>query len=368
MTKIGIGIVGYGAIARVHAAALSVLPLMYPQMKYRPDVRAITAGGLSSQSNARRDFPDTTQLPYSELLADSTIAVVLLSTPTGVHAEQVGQAIAAGKHIMCEKPLTVNASQSRTLVAAANAAGVVLAMNHHFRRIPALVDAQQRIAAGFLGTPLRAHLRYFRSSNVSPQRAVTWRFEGGSGGVLVDLGSHLIDLCASLFSSPMVRVRAELQTIYPQRPGRDGVLVQVAADEIAWLQARLANGMLVTMEASKMVPGAADSLRLEAYGTAGTIMFDMDDVNALRLGTAQSANSLQRIDIWNRNVPSATVPGSETATSSLSWHAASWESFLATIAGEQRSVCDGAAGLLVDAVIEAARRSAANDGMWEDVR
>ena len=368
MTNIGIGIVGYGAIARVHAAALSVLPFMYPQMKYRPDVRAITAGGLSSQANARRDFPHTVQMPYTELLADSNITAVLLSTPTGVHAEQVAQAIAAGKHIMCEKPLTVNVAQSRALVAAANAAGLVLAMNHHFRRIPALVDAQQRIAAGYLGTPLRAHLRYYRSSNVSPQRAVTWRFEGVSGGVLVDLGSHLIDLSASLFGSPLLRVRAELQTVYPQRPGRDGELVQVDVDDIAWLQARLANGMLVTLEASKMVPGGADSLRVEAYGTAGTIMFDMDDVNALRIGTAQTANSLQRIDIWNRSTPAASVPGSETATSSLSWHAASWESFLATIAGEQRIVCAGDAGLHVDAVIEAARRSAANDGMWEDVQ
>ena len=368
MKTIGIGIVGYGAIARVHAAALSVLPLMYPGLVRRPEIRMICAGGPTSQAHARRDFPHTPQCTVAELLADPTIDAVLLSTPTGAHADQLALAIAAGKHIMCEKPLTVDVVQSRALVAQAAAAGVVLALNHHFRRIPALVEAQQRIAAGYLGTPLRAHLRYYRSSNVSPNRAVTGRFEGATGGVLVDLGSHLIDLCAALFESTIIQVQASLQTVYPQRPDKDGTMVPVAVDDIAWLHARLANGMLVTLEASKMVPGAADSLRIEAYGTAGTLMFDMDDVNALHIGTAQTANSLQRVDVWNRTTPAATIPGSETATSSLSWHAASWESFLATIDGAPRRVCDGTAGIHVDAVIEAARRSAARAGVWEDVR
>jgi hypothetical protein len=94
----------------------------------------------------------------------------------------------------------------------------------------------------------------------------------------------------------------------------------------------------------------------------------MDDVNAIRLGTAAVANSLQRVDVWNRASPAASIPGSETATSSLSWHAASWEAFLATVAGEPRLVCDGAGAVYVDAVIAVARRSAKRDGAWEQVQ
>ena len=146
------------------------------------------------------------------------------------------------------------------------------------------------------------------------------------------------------------------------------VVPPIDVDDIATLHGRLANGMYVTIEASKMVPGAADGLRVEAYGTAGSVFYDMDDVNAIRLGTAAVANSLQRVDVWNRSSPAATIPGSETATSSLSWHAASWEAFLATVAGESRLVCDGAGAVYVDAVIAAARRSATRDGAWEQVQ
>ncbi|RLT32159.1 MAG: gfo/Idh/MocA family oxidoreductase [Chloroflexi bacterium] len=367
MNTLGIGIVGYGAIARVHAAALALVPLMYPSLALRPAVVALTPGGPSSQSSALRDYPTVRQCSYTDLLADPTVGAVLISTPTGLHAEHVAQAIAAGKHIMCEKPLTVDPDQSRALVAAADAAGVVLVMNHHFRRIPALVDARQRIAAGHLGVPLRAHLRYYRGSNVSPERAVSWRFLGQTGGVLVDLGAHLIDLSVMLFGSPLVAVQATLRTVYPTRPDRNGTAVAIDVDDIATLHGRLANGMTVTFEASKMVPGAADGLRVEAYGTAGSLIYDMDDVNALRVGTAAVANSMQRVDVWNRTSPAATIPGSETATSSLSWHAASWEAFLATVAGESRIVCDGAGAVHVDAVIAAARRSATRDGAWEHV-
>ncbi len=367
MNTLGIGIVGYGAIARVHAAALALVPLIYPSLVLRPAVVALTPGGASSQSSALRDYPTVRQCSYPDLLADPTVGAVLISTPTGLHAEHVAHAIAAGKHIMCEKPLTVDPEQSKTLVAAANAAGVVLVMNHHFRRIPALVEARQRIAAGHLGVPLRAHLRYYRGSNVAPERAVSWRFVGQTGGVLVDLGAHLIDLSVMLFGSPLVAVQATLRTVYPTRPDRNGTAVAIDVDDIATLHGRLANGMTVTIEASKMVPGAADGLRVEAYGTAGSVIYDMDDVNALRVGTAAVANSMQRVDVWNRTSPAATIPGSETATSSLSWHAASWEAFLAVVAGESRIVCDGAGAVHVDAVIAAARRSAIGDGAWEHV-
>ena len=365
MKTVGVGIVGYGAIARVHAAALALIPFVYPTIALRPTIVAVTPGGTGSQANAQRDLPLVRQCSFDALVADPAVDIVLISTPTGVHAAQVAQAIAAGKHIMCEKPLTVDPVRSRQLAAAAQIAGVVLTMNHHFRRIPALVEAQQKIAAGLLGTPLRAHLRYHRSSNVSPDRAVSWRFRGPTGGVLVDLGSHLIDLTYALFGSPIVAVQAQLQTVYPTRPDHEGTAIPIEVDDIAVLQGRLANGMHVVIEASKMVPGAADSLRVEAYGTSGSCMFDMDDVNALRVGSAAIPNSMQRYDVWNRSTPVATVPGSETATSSLSWHAASWEALLASIVGESRVLCDGAGAVHVDAVIAAARRSALLDNQWE---
>ena len=367
MKELGIGIVGYGAIARVHTAALQLLPLMYPTAAYRPIIRAITPGGAASQQRAAHDAPSIPQRTYEHLLADPAIAAVLISTPTGQHAAHVRQALQAGKHVFCEKPLVVDPMIAQQLVEIAAAAGLQLVMNHHFRRVPALLEAQRRIAAGNLGQGLRAYLRYYRSSNVSPSRPVSWRFAGDAGGVLVDLGSHLIDLTHAVFGSPFVAVQAQLTTVYPQRPDAAGVLQPVTVDDIAWLHGQLADGMHVTIEASKVVPGAADSIRVEAYGTQASIVFDTASVNTLTVGDAAHPLRMTTVDVWNTASPQPTIPGPETPTGSLSWHAASWEAFLACVAGQERTVCRGAAAVHVDAVIAAARRSHAHNGAWEPV-
>ncbi|MCX6014250.1 MAG: Gfo/Idh/MocA family oxidoreductase [Chloroflexales bacterium] len=364
---LGIGLVGYGAIGRLHATVLQLVPQIYPSLQFRPQLRAICAGGQRSQANAFRDYPDIPQIEFPAMLADPQIEIIAICTPTGAHAEQVRLALSAGKHVMCEKPLTVEPAISASLVNLAATQKRLLVLNHHFRRIPALAEAQRRIIQGQMGDAISAHLRYFRSSNVRADRPLTWRFAGTTGGVLVDLGSHLIDLCHFLFQSPIVRVQAELRTVIAERPDVNGVLTTVESDDVAWLTAQLANGMRVTIEASKMVPGAADDIRVEAYGTAGSIVFDMQAVNTLQMGTATHPAAMQRTQIWNQQQPAANLPGAETPTGLMGWHAAAWESLLASLAGEVRDVCDGAAGLLVDQVITAARMSAANANQWCEV-
>lgn len=364
---LGIALVGYGAIGRLHASVIQLLPQLYPTLAYRPQLVAVCAGGPQSQANAHRDYPHLPQRSYEEILTLPTVDVVAICTPTAVHATQVAAALQAGKHVMCEKPLTVDPVRSAELVALATSQQRMLVLNHHFRRIPAVATARQLIAQGHLGVPISAHLRYFRASNVSPERPLTWRFLGDAGGVLVDLGSHLIDLCQYLFASPIVRIHAQLHTAVPQRPNGQGQRVEVTSDDVAWLVAQLANGMRVTIEASKMVPGAADDIRIEAYGHQGSIMIDTLNANALTLGTAPQAAAMQQTLVWNRQTPAATLPSAETATGIFSWHAAAWETMLAALAGDTRDVCDGAAGLAVDRVIAAARQSAAHDGAWQEV-
>jgi predicted dehydrogenase len=365
--RIGIGIVGYGAIARVHAAALTIFAQIYPDMGVYPHIVAITPGGAASSARALRDYPAVPHVSFDELLRRDDVDVVLCATPTALHFAQVQQVLRAGKHVMCEKPLTVNVGQSRELVDLAAQHQRVLALNHHFRQVPALHEMHQRVASGALGTPISGHLRYYRASNVSPQRPATWRFVGAGGGVLVDLGSHLIDLVHFIVQTKVVRLSADLRTVVPQRPDATGQLVHIESDDVAWLTVHLANGMRITLEASKMVPGAADDVRVEVYGTQSSLMFDMLDVNTLVIGNAQSPAAVQRVQVWNRMAPAATLPGPETSTGSLSWHAASWQQCLARVVGHDSPMCDGRAGLAVDVVIAAAQQSAAQGGAWVEV-
>lgn len=367
MHRVGVGIVGYGAIARVHAAALTIFAQIYPDMGVYPHIVAMTPGGPTSCARAARDYPAVPQLTYAEMLSRDDVDVILCATPTEIHFEQVQQALVAGKHVMCEKPLTVNVAQSRELVTFADEHQRVLAMNHHFRHVPALNEIRQRVASGALGSPISGHLRYYRSSNVNPQRPATWRFAGRGSGVLVDLGSHLIDLVHYIFQSKIVKLQAHLRTVVTQRPDTQGQLINIESDDVAWLTVQLANGMRLTLEASKMVPGAADDVRVEVYGTQLSLVFDMLDVNTLVVGTAQAPAAAQRIQLWNRMSPAVTLPGSETSTGSLSWHAASWQQCLARIIGREGPLCDGRAGLWVDTIIAAAQQSAMQDGKWIEV-
>lgn len=367
MHRIGVGIVGYGAIARVHAAALTIFAQLYPDMGVYPHIVALTPGGATSSARASRDYPAVPQMTYAEMLNRDDVDVILCATPTEMHFAQVQQAIVAGKHVMCEKPLTVNVPQSRELVALAEAHQRILAINHHFRQVPALYEIHHRVISGDLGMPISGHLRYYRSSNVNPQRPATWRFVGRGGGVLVDLGSHLIDLVHFIFQSKIIKLQANLRTVVTQRPDAHGQLLDIDSDDVAWLTVQLANGMHLTLEASKMVPGAADDVRVEVYGTSASVMFDMLDVNTLVVGVAQSPAAAQRIQLWNRMSPVATLPSPETSTGSLSWHAASWQQCLARIIGREGPLCDGQAGVLVDMIIDAAQQSVAQHGAWVEV-
>lgn len=365
---LGIGIIGYGAIARVHTAVIQLFAQLYPGMDVVPTIVAITPGGAASHARALRDLPAVPHMEYTALLQRTDVDIVLCATPTELHFEYVLAALQAGKHVMCEKPLTVSIAQSRMLVETATAKRCVLALNHHFRHVPALAQMQRHIAAGEMGDPISAHLRYFRASNVNPERALTWRFVGQGGGVLVDLGSHLIDLTNFLFNRRIVRVQATMRTVITARPDHSGARVTVESDDVAWITAQLADGMRVSIEASKMVPGAADDVRVEAYGTRASYFFDMLDVNTLGVGDARMGTSMQRTQLWNKMTPAASLPSPETSTGSLSWHAASWYQCISRIQGLQSSLCDGEAGVVVDAVIIAAQQSARADGAWVEVR
>jgi levoglucosan dehydrogenase len=181
--------------------------------------------------------------------------------------------------------------------------------------------------------------------------------------VLADLGSHLIDLTLYLLG-PIAAVSAHMRTVVAERPGADGRLAPVEADDVAWLDVELAGGGHGTIAASKLVPGAADDLRIEAYGSQGVLAYDSRDPNMLQI--AEGANAPMGgivIATFSRTQPPAALPSLETPTGVLQWHMASMVAFLRAYATSVRPYPSLEDGLAVDRVIDAARRSAAQAGM-----
>jgi predicted dehydrogenase len=361
---IGIGLVGYGAIGRLHALCYRMLPLVYPEL---PPVRvvAVQTASADSAGRARRELGDvlaTTSL--EELLAHPDVRAIDCCAPTGDHAPIAQAAIAAGHALFCEKPLAATPAESAAIVEAARRHRIAAGVNFHFRQVPALQEAARLVDQGLLGTVIGFHARYYRASNLRRDRPLTWRFEGPGSGVLADLGSHMIDMTRYLLG-PIAAVAAHTRILIDKRPAADGSRRAVEGDDAAWLQLRLADGGLGSVEVSKLVPGAGDDIRIEAYGTAGALSFDTRDPNGLEIVEGATAAGGRRVATLSRTQPPATLPSAETPTGVLSWHLASVRAFIAGLAGLDGPPAPSLEdGLQVDRVIAAARASAAQAGQW----
>jgi predicted dehydrogenase len=360
--EIGIGLTGYGAIGRLHALCYRMLPLAYPGLPVTPRVVVVATAGAASAERARRELGVEATTDLSTLLGHPGVAVVDCCAPTGDHA-RIGLAVLqAGKALFCEKPLAADAEEAAQLATLARERGLVGGVNYHFRQVPAIQEARRRVAAGLLGEVYGFHLRYYRSSSLRRDRPLTWRFAGPGSGVLADLGSHLIDLVLHLLG-PIAAVTAHTRIVVTERVGPDGRPAPVEADDAAWLDLELAGGGRGTLAASKLVPGAADDLRIEAYGSHGALVYDSRDPNMLHLAEgADGPVGGTSVATFSRTQPPAALPSPETPTGVLHWHMASIVTFLqayATGAQPHPSLDDG---LEVDRVIAAARRSVAQMG------
>ncbi|HJZ48473.1 MAG TPA: Gfo/Idh/MocA family oxidoreductase [Roseiflexaceae bacterium] len=361
--EIGIGLIGYGAIGRLHALCYRMLPLTYPDLPLTPRLLAVATASPASAERARRELGDlfvTTN--FEQLIGAPGVALVDCCAPTGDHARMATATLLAGRALFCEKPLTANPADSQRIVALAQERGLNGGINFHFRFIPALQEARRLIENGLLGDVLGFHMRYYRSSNLRRDRPATWRFSGAGSGVLVDLGSHLIDMTLHLLG-PIAAVAARTRTLIEQRPGADGRPVHIESDDAAWLQLELDGGGRGTIEVSKLVPGAADDVRIEAYGTNGALTFDTRDPNSLNVAEgAGAAPGGHTIMTFSRIAPPAALPSPETPTATLQWHLASLAAFVQALAAGARAQPDLQAGLAVDRVLAAAAQSAARGG------
>jgi predicted dehydrogenase len=348
--EVGIGLVGYGAIGRLHALCYRMLPLVYPDLPLRPRIAAVATASTASAERARRELGDVLATNELEtLLERPDVQVVDCCAPTGDHARIALAALAAGKALFCEKPLAANPADGQAIVDAARAAGLVGGINFHFRQIPALQEARRRVEAGLLGEVRAFHLRYYRASNLRADRALTWRFAGPGSGVLADLGSHMLDLTLHLLG-PVAAVHGRTRTIVGERPGPDGGMHAVEGDDAAWLDVELAGGGLGTIHVSKLVPGAGDDIRVEAYGSHGALVFDTSDPNGLYLVEGIHAQG-RRLATLSRTEPAAALPSPETPTSTLHWHLASAAAFLRAYARGESMQPSLADGLAVDRLI-----------------
>ena len=285
MDKIGVGLVGYGMIGRVHVLGYRTLSHFYPDRLPPIHLAAVcTSRPETAQAAAREAGFASWVTDIAALVQRDDVDVVDCSVPNYLHRPVVLAAIEAGKHVYCEKPLALNGAEAREMARAAQEAGVQVGMTFNYRFVPALMRARQMLQEGALGEIYTFRAEYLHTGYQDPNRPMGWKLrkEQSGGGALVDLGSHVIDLIRYLLGE-FEAVRAHLHTFVKERPVRPGAAERepVTVDDVAWLQVRMRNGAIGTIEASRFATGTLDDLRLEIHGHRGALRFHLMEPNWL---------------------------------------------------------------------------------------
>jgi len=280
MQEIGVGIVGWGFMGRTHAHALREIPLFYPDCGFRPVIRSV----CSRRPEIAREAAQLLGAPhftcdYRELLARPDIEVLSISTPNALHEQMIVDALKAGKHLYIDKPLTVDGTSATRIEAAARASSSLtqVALNNRF--FPSVLRAKQLIGEGRIGNLLSFAVRYDHSGSIDPAKPAGWKMLENAG-VLLDLGSHALDMLTFLAGYP-AKALCRLRTLYPERPAAGGGTVRNVADDQAVMLLEMPNGAVGTVTASKITTGAEDELSFELYGDKGALRWRLTEADYL---------------------------------------------------------------------------------------
>ncbi len=375
--SVNIGLLGYGGIGRVHTMSYRQLPFIYPGKLPRLVLHAVCTSRTETAEAARIEAGFARAVTDQDaLIADSDIDVVDVTLPNHLHLPAVAAALSAGKHVYCEKPLAGNISDARTIARAVQASDAHFGMVFQYRFIPALMKARELMQAGKLGRIFTFRAEYMHSGYQDPQRPLSWRMkkEEGGSGALGDLGSHVIDLIRYLVGE-FDSLQGHLETFIHERPVGKGAAETgpVTVDDVAWFRARMKNGAIGTVEASRFATGTLDGLHIWIYGERGALRFDLMDPNFLYwFDESQKGGEFGGSRGWQRLDTVANYPGAKTPPprAPLGWaraHAENQYQFLRAIS-EGREPSPGIDdGLRVQLVIDAVERSAADAGTWVTV-
>src|SRR5438034_10263325 len=283
MKDIGIGLIGTGFMGKAHAiayrTALSAFPeIPSPRLVVVADVNAVAAGKAAHQYGFESSTGD-----WKALIANPAVHVVSITTPNSMHKEMALAAIASGKHVHCEKPLSPALGDSLEMVNAAEAKGVNTQVGFNYIKNPLLKLARQMVEAGELGeiTGFRGiHAEDYMHDSQSPW---TWRIDPSGGpGVIADLGSHIIGMARFLLGD-IAEVSADVRTVIKQRPVARGAseMKPVEVDDVARILVNFGRGCGGTIEANWIQTGRKMQLGFELTGEKGSLVFTQERLNEL---------------------------------------------------------------------------------------
>lgn len=296
MDALGVAVVGFGWMGRVHTRAYARLPHHYPRLPVRPELVTVAeeVPGLAEEAAAQYGFAGATR-DWREVAADPRVRAVSVTAPNFLHRE-IGVAMArAGKHVWIEKPVGLSGADARAVADAVATAGVQSAVGFNYRNAPAVESARELIASGGIGRITHARVRLLSDYAAHPDGALTWRYERGRGGsgVLGDLASHGADLAYFLLGD-IASLAADTAVFVPERSRPAGATAghtlatggergPVENEDYVSCLLRFASGARGVLEACRVSVGEQNNYGFEVHGTEGAVAWDFRRMNELRV-------------------------------------------------------------------------------------
>ncbi|NLX57396.1 MAG: Gfo/Idh/MocA family oxidoreductase [Planctomycetaceae bacterium] len=279
-----VGIIGMGFMGRTHSNAYRKVSNFF-QLEHKPVLKAVCA--LEPEEKLKA-FADTWgfesyETDWRKLVERKDIDQIDICTPNATHKELVLAAAAAGKSVICEKPLAMSAAEAEEMVAAVEKAGVANLVCFNYRRVPAVTLARQLVDEGRIGRPFHYRVNYLQdwtiASDVPQGGATLWRLDikTAGSGVTGDLLAHSIDT-AEWLNGPIQSVVAKTETFIKERMHQDtGKVEPVKIDDACMFLAMFANGSMGTFESTRYARGRKNYNTFELNGEAGSLYFNLED-------------------------------------------------------------------------------------------
>lgn len=300
--KLNIGLVGAGFMGKAHVVAYSNMPKLFWPAPFYPVFKTVCDIVPEIAEDAKERFGfEKCCTDYMDIINDPEIDIVSICTPNNIHAEVAIAALNAGKHVLCEKPISATTEQAKAMAeAAARAAekGVISMCAYQYRRVPAIDEAKKIIESGAIGELTNVRTQYLQSWSADPSSPLSWRFEKktAGSGTLGDIATHAMDI-AQYLAGDITELVSIVKTYIKERPvqeggvdllgtvklGPDAKKKPVDVDDEVSILCKYAGGAVGSVEATRMAWGRNNYITVEAHGTKGSITWNYERLNELEV-------------------------------------------------------------------------------------
>lgn len=276
-----VGIAGAGGIANFHHI---------PSLLKHPAARLVAVCDVNPQralEAAQRHGIPRTYTDYEAMISDGGLDALVVCTSNDHHVPASLAAVRAGLHVLCEKPLALNAAEAQELASAAERMGVVTAVNFSYRQNPAVRYIKEIVESGDLGTIYHVTVQYYQGYLADPDTplrpATAWRVQKrlAGQGVLGDLGSHLVDLCR-FWLGEIKAVQSMQRVFVPTRPLQEGGFVDVDTDDVTAALLDFESGAAGTLQTSWSAAPWGNHQRVEIYGSKGSVVYENENQQSIQ--------------------------------------------------------------------------------------